>query len=218
MATPNPVGIGFDPLELGKEYPPLGESEAIEKLRALLLIVYNGQRMGPVQRGQHAKQHGGVWATFRVHRDIPKEMRVGIFAEACIYTALIRFSNGAPTDEDTKPAAHAMAIKVLLPGDGSLTRNRGRVASNDGLVSFYEKPSASHADQTGRRKLQFSTSGSDHIFLGKFTSAEDSVGNHIEYFYEERGRGAKRWRAKGQALLIRISNGLFPSEQREAKS
>jgi hypothetical protein len=106
-------------LQIGKEYPPAGEKEAIEKLQALHLKVHEGQATGPKLRGQHPKQHAGVWATFSVARDIPNEMRVGIFAQPRSYTALVRFSNGGPI-EDTKPAVHAMAVKVLLPnGEGA---------------------------------------------------------------------------------------------------
>jgi hypothetical protein len=105
-------------LQIGKEDPPAGESEAIEKLRALTLQVHQGQSTGPAQRGQHPKQHAGLWATFRVETEIPKDLRVGIFANPRSYTALVRFSNGGSID-DTKPAVHAMAVKALVPnGEG----------------------------------------------------------------------------------------------------
>jgi len=104
-------------LEIGKEYPPEGESAAIDQLRALHLKVHQVQP-GPSHRGEHPKQHAGVWATFRVDEGIPEHMRVGLFAAPRSYTALIRFSNGRGQD-DTKPEVHAMAVKVLVPdGDG----------------------------------------------------------------------------------------------------
>jgi hypothetical protein len=116
MAT---TTMGFNGVpEIGREYPPAGESEAIEKLRALHANIQKVQPPGPGERGQHPKQHGGVWATFTVEADIPEEMRVGIFAKACNYTALIRFSNGGSMDDST-PAVHAMAIKVLVPNNGA---------------------------------------------------------------------------------------------------
>jgi hypothetical protein len=104
-------------LEIGKEYPPDGESAVIDELRGLHLKVHQVQP-GPSHRGEHPKQHAGVWATFRVEEGIPEKMRVGLFAAPRSYTALIRFSNGRGQD-DTKPEVHAMAIKVLVPdGDG----------------------------------------------------------------------------------------------------
>ena len=104
-------------LEIGKEYPPEGEGAVIDQLRELHLKVHQVQP-GPSHRGEHPKQHAGVWATFRVEEGIPEDMRVGLFATPRSYTALIRFSNGRGAD-DTKPEVHAMAIKVLVPdGDG----------------------------------------------------------------------------------------------------
>ncbi len=104
-------------LEIGKEYPPDGEAAAIEQLRALHLKVHQVQP-GPSHRGEHPKQHAGLWATFSVADGIPEPMRVGLFAAPRSYTALVRFSNGRGPD-DTKPEVHAMAIKVLIPdGDG----------------------------------------------------------------------------------------------------
>ena len=104
-------------LEIGKEYPPEGESAVIDQLRGLHLKVHQVQP-GPSHRGEHPKQHAGLWATFRVNDGIPEPMRVGLFATPRSYTALVRFSNGRGPD-DTKPEVHAMAVKVLVPdGDG----------------------------------------------------------------------------------------------------
>ena len=100
-------------LELGREYPPDGEAEAIEELRALHLMVHKVQP-GASHRGEHPKQHAGVWATVEVEPSIPDAMRVGLFASPGHYKALIRFSNGRGPD-DTKPDVHGMAIKVLVP-------------------------------------------------------------------------------------------------------
>jgi hypothetical protein len=100
-------------LEIGKEYPPADEGAVLDQLRALHLKVHQAQP-GPSHRGEHPKQHAGLWATFTVDEHIPPEMRFGLFAKVGSYTALIRFSNGRGPD-DTKPEVHAMAIKVLVP-------------------------------------------------------------------------------------------------------
>jgi len=110
--------MSAETLQIGREYPPTGEKEAIEKLRALHLKVHEGQATGPKKRGQHPKQHAGLWARFSVASEIPNQMRVGIFAQPRSYTALVRFSNGGAVD-DTQPAVHAMAVKVLLPNGDS---------------------------------------------------------------------------------------------------
>jgi hypothetical protein len=103
------------PLEIGKEYPPPGEDAMIQELRALHLKVQSVQ--GPGRRGEHPKQHGGVWATFKIHKDIPSELRIGIFKEPASYTALVRYSNGR-TFDDRQPDVHGMAIKVFVSGRG----------------------------------------------------------------------------------------------------
>jgi hypothetical protein len=108
--------MGSATLEIGKEYAPEGEREAIEQLRSLHLKAHQVQP-GAGHRGEHPKQHAGLWATFRVADDIPERMRVGLFARPRSYTAIVRFSNGRGQD-DTKPEVHAMAIKVLVP-DGT---------------------------------------------------------------------------------------------------
>ncbi|MEO7271711.1 MAG: catalase, partial [Vicinamibacterales bacterium] len=104
--------MGSATLEVGKEYPPDGEDAVIEQLRALHLQVHQ-TKPGPDRRGEHPKQHAGVWATFRVADDIPASMRVGLFASPRSYTAIIRFSNGRGAD-DTQPEVHAMAVKVIV--------------------------------------------------------------------------------------------------------
>ena len=105
-------------LELGKEYPPEGEGEAIAELAALHLKIHQVQP-GPSLRGEHSKQHAGVWATFRVLEGIPDAMRVGLFAVPGSYVALVRFSNGRAQD-DTQPDVHGMAVKVLVPNESGV--------------------------------------------------------------------------------------------------
>ena len=107
------LGAAPATLELGKEYPPPGEAEAIEKLRGLHLKV---QGLHPGKRGEHPKHHAGLWATFTVESNIPAQMRVGIFAEPRAFKAFLRFSNGRNFD-DRVSDVHAIAIKVLIPGD-----------------------------------------------------------------------------------------------------
>jgi hypothetical protein len=115
-------------LEIGKEYPPEGESAAIDELRALHLKVHRSQP-GPSLRGEHPKQHSGLWASFRVESDIPAPMRVGLFAAPRSYTALVRFSNGRGPD-DRKPEVHAMAVKVLVPGGDGPARTQDFIVAD----------------------------------------------------------------------------------------
>lgn len=104
-------------MAIGQEYPPDGEAQSIDTLVALHLKVQQ-VHPGPGYRGEHPKQHAGVWATFTVTDGIPESQRVGLFAKPGTYKALIRFSNGREFD-DTKADVHGMAVKVFMPdGDG----------------------------------------------------------------------------------------------------
>jgi hypothetical protein len=106
-------------LTIGSEYPPDGEEAAIGALAALHLRLHQ-QQPGPSSRGEHPKQHAGVWATLRVEPDLPDPLRVGLFATTATYASMIRFSNGRAED-DRQPDVRGMAIKVLVPGGfGSL--------------------------------------------------------------------------------------------------
>lgn len=84
-------------------------------------IVRHNQKMmergddaiAPFRRAQHPKHHGCVGASFVVAGDVPLELRHGVFTKPDRrFAALIRFSNGR-AQEDTKPDAHGMAVKLL---------------------------------------------------------------------------------------------------------
>lgn len=83
------------------------------------------QFTGPDKRGQHFKMNACLDATFKVHEDLPKELKVGLFAQPKSYKAIIRASNGGETD-DRNPDAHGFAIKVLgVKGDQALKELAG---------------------------------------------------------------------------------------------
>lgn len=131
MATPNITPYKPDDvLQPGAEREPAAEAEAVTRLRALLRKIHEGQSTGPTQRGQHPKQHGGLWATFRVESNIPEQMRVGLFANPHTYTALVRLSNGG-SPEDTQPAVHAMAVKILVPDGKNPPRQQDFIVADN---------------------------------------------------------------------------------------
>jgi Dyp-type peroxidase family len=69
-------------------------------------------------RDGHPKMHGCVKATFRVHGDLPEDLRVGLFGTAQEYPAWVRFSNesGRVSSDDEKDA-RGVAIKLMgVPG------------------------------------------------------------------------------------------------------
>ena len=94
--------------------------DAKEQANTIELVRLNVEsadpKPGEAKRGQHAKHHGCVKATFTIADDIPDDLRRGIFSKQQSFDALIRFSNGRKSD-DREPDAHGMAIKLLnVPG------------------------------------------------------------------------------------------------------
>ena len=73
--------MGNATLEIGKEYTPEGESAVIDQLRALHLKAHQSQP-GPAHRGEHPKQHAGLWATFHVDDHVPDSHAGGAVRQA----------------------------------------------------------------------------------------------------------------------------------------
>jgi catalase len=68
----------------------------------------------PAQRDAHPKHHGTVEAELIVDKDIPEELRHGIFATpGRRYQAWIRFSNAFRVRHDMERDARGIAIKLL---------------------------------------------------------------------------------------------------------
>jgi Dyp-type peroxidase family len=67
----------------------------------------------PMRRGQHPKPHAVLEAEFIV-KDVPADLRHGLFARSGRYKAWIRYSSShSPPRSDAKPDAQGMAIKVM---------------------------------------------------------------------------------------------------------
>lgn len=69
-----------------------------------------------MRRDAHPKHHGCVDAQLDIKNYLlPKELRVGLFAESRVYNSIIRFSNGDPDyrKSDAENDVRGMAIKIL---------------------------------------------------------------------------------------------------------
>ncbi|WP_028473637.1 catalase family protein [Nocardioides alkalitolerans] len=100
--------------EVEQEQPH--EAEDVAALREIFAdlraFAFEKHRHG--LRDAHAKSHGVVRGTLRVHDDLPAELRQGLFAEPVERPVIIRFST-APGDivPDGVGTARGMAVKVL---------------------------------------------------------------------------------------------------------
>jgi catalase len=115
-------------LEIGKEYPPVGEETEIQaviditKKKMLAQKEYQATYPDqhpkgyypPTRRDQHPKSHGYLTGEFIVEENIADELKVGIFARPRSYPIQIRFSNGSNDPRpDTAGNVRGMAIKIM---------------------------------------------------------------------------------------------------------
>jgi hypothetical protein len=109
---------GYGPA-LGEEYAPDGEAKAIDQtMLAMSGIMLKKYASGAMPRGQHAKGHGCVQATFEVDANVPSALKAGVFAQAGSFRAIARFSNGdSMVKADSEKDVRGLAIKLVgVPG------------------------------------------------------------------------------------------------------
>jgi hypothetical protein len=104
--------------QIGREYP-FADEEAIaqETFQLVLSSIKDRYKDGKMLRDAHPDAHGCVKAEFKVHNELPAELRHGIFASPASYPAWIRYSNGQPLPRDDAGNIRGMAIKLMnVPG------------------------------------------------------------------------------------------------------
>lgn len=111
---------------LGEASPKRNEDEVVSSKIESNTIMMEKTRGRP-RRAQHPKGHGCLDATFEVVGNLEENLRVGIFSKPRSFQALIRFSNGAKSEDDHIDGdAHGMAIKLLnVEGDKILPEEQG---------------------------------------------------------------------------------------------
>jgi hypothetical protein len=101
--------------KLGHEYVTADEdsiaAQMVNEFEAQVTRMYKDKKM---LRQVHTKMHGCVKATFTVEKDLPKELKVGVFKHEKEYQAWVRFSNGnTQTQKDKKKDIRGAAIKLM---------------------------------------------------------------------------------------------------------
>lgn len=103
----------------GKEYPQHGEEKVADQIAELLkrqmLRLYKNKEQW---RQIHPKMNGCVKAEFIVEKNLPVELKIGLFKEEKSFPCWIRFSNGNTRPlNDNKKDIRGFAIKVMnVPG------------------------------------------------------------------------------------------------------
>ena len=62
-------------LELGQEYPPTDEADAIQNIIKIHVESFLKRNTQPVQRTEHPKHHGCVRAEFTIAADVPEPLK-----------------------------------------------------------------------------------------------------------------------------------------------
>lgn len=107
--------MSAEKLEIGKEYPPVGEEAEIQAVMDITKKKMSAQKNPPpTHRDQHPKSHGYLAGEFVVEENIADELKVGIFSQPRTYPIWIRFSNGSNDPRpDTDGNVRGMAIKIM---------------------------------------------------------------------------------------------------------
>lgn len=107
-------------LVIGKEYPKENEEEVANQIVALLqdqmLRLYRNKKQ---LRQIHPKVNGCVKAEFIIEKNLPENLKIGLFKDEKSFPAWLRFSNGntKPLD-DNKKDIRGFAIKIMnVPGE-----------------------------------------------------------------------------------------------------
>lgn len=122
--------------ELPGEHVVPGEDEYVRKIaESLKSDIERMYKPGATLRDAHPKNIGCVKAEFTIERDLPEELRVGVFKEPRTYPAYIRFSNAATTIQaDSKRDIRGMAIKLLGVAGEKLLETEKHETTQDFLV------------------------------------------------------------------------------------
>lgn len=119
MATTGALESPID-MELGESYyknDVMLEQNIISEIVAVIVEYverrfHEGRR--PALRDAHAMDTGCVKAIFRINKNLPSELRQGIFSKEQDYDAWIRFSHANPEITTSRwPGGRGMAIKLI---------------------------------------------------------------------------------------------------------
>lgn len=102
------------------EVPSEDEAQSIAELKTSFqqILDTTSRDYGRAVRGVHAKGHGILQGTLRLHDDLPIALAQGLFATGASYEAVVRFST-SPGDilDDAVSSPRGVALKVLgVPG------------------------------------------------------------------------------------------------------
>ncbi len=123
---------------LAQEFPPPDEEIVTRDLAQQLTKKIASDYAGMLKRRDaHPKMHGLVKAEFIVEANLPESLRIGVFEQARVYPAWIRFSNAfQKISPDIDRDIRGMAIKLMdVPGEKLLEEEKDAQTQDFLLIS-----------------------------------------------------------------------------------
>ena len=131
------MGLKKTQLEIGAEYPEEGEDLVVDDMIKRMQVQMTKMYPNPKSLRQvHSKMHGCVKAEFIVEKNLPADLRIGVFKEAKSYCTWLRLSNGKTEirpdrDKDTR----GFALKLMdVPGE-KLLQNQKDAKTQDFILA-----------------------------------------------------------------------------------
>ena len=123
--------------EMGESLEP-NENQSIQKVIDEAMVALKRDFHPPkVPRDAHAKSHGCLQSTFSIdNKNLPEELRVGLFAQNATYPAWLRFSNNTsdPMSNDRDLDLRGIAIKLMNVSGEKILPNESTEATQDFLM------------------------------------------------------------------------------------
>ncbi len=117
MRETNMASKSFEPIPYGSQTEHIADDEADDIRRVLdalkRILEESFARTGKHQSDVHVKSDGCASGVFEILAHLPAELAQGLFQDAGIYSATVRFSNGAGQENpDWMPDGRGLAIKI----------------------------------------------------------------------------------------------------------
>ena len=151
---------------IGREYPDPGENAIISEMIDLTLKqVTELAKNSRALRQVHTKMHAVFKGEFIIEKNLPEDLKIGLFKEEKSFPAWIRYSNGKTGIlHDKKPDTRGMAIKLMNVQGGKLLESHRNENTLDLVMSaspmFFAKDLKSF-----KGLLKASIKGTPHVIL-----------------------------------------------------
>jgi hypothetical protein len=124
--------MNIHPQEVVSSFELKYTKDVLQRLKNQLI---DDHPSGTMPRDAHPKMHGLVEAQFTIHSDVPVDYKIGVFAQAKVFKAWVRFSNASSQQQpDAKRDIRGIAIKLTEVAGENLTDEPDGAHNQDFLL------------------------------------------------------------------------------------